>query len=127
MDAYFKTNYDFKSIEDIAEWLENADEGAELSFTEDSREDLEYNNSEPEGWFGIKKVVLFDETIYVFGDYGYGMIDNVNENNIKDEHKNLADWINSVIKNEFGYVKEELCIDKDDWNKYAKEEQELER
>lgn len=64
-------NYKFFSIAELAEALVKAPLNTAFDFTFDTKESLECQ-TEPEGWYGVKRVSLFGEAygVVCFGYYG---------------------------------------------------------
>ena len=64
--------YGFFSIKEVAEAIFKAPFNTSFDFTFDTKEDL--RKSQPEGWHGAKRIVLFGEEygVIAFGYYGGG-------------------------------------------------------
>lgn len=64
--------YTFMTVKELAEYLK-AHPNKEVGFTDDTREDLEYNDGQPTGWHGAAIVYNFDNYSLICGYYGSGI------------------------------------------------------
>ncbi len=105
--------YTFVTVKQMADWLRACNNGDELGFTNDEKEDIEVNG-EPTGWYGVTIVDLFDYPTVVFGYYGGGAIccGSINES--------FEDMIITFFNREFDIKLTEdslVCVDANDYRK----------
>lgn len=101
------SKYKFLTVREVAERLQKMDEGEILDFTFDNEEMIQ----EPTGWFGFKKIGIFDEPYgnICMGDYGASAtrIHSLQENTVEE----IAEIIQFWLEDESGYTIDKLCVE----------------
>lgn len=101
------SKYKFLTVREVAKRLQRMKEGEILDFTFDNEEMIQ----EPTGWFGFKKITIFDEPYgnICMGDYGASAtrIDSIQENTVEE----IAEVIQFWLDHESGYCVEKLCVE----------------
>lgn len=102
-----KKKYKFLTVREVAERLQKMNEGEVLDVTFDDEEMIQ----EPTGWFGLKKITIFDEPYgnICMGDYGASAtrIDSLQENTVEE----IAEVIQFWLEDESGYTIDKLCVE----------------
>lgn len=100
------SKYKLLTIREVAERLQKMKEGEVFDFTFD-----EEKIQEPTGWFGFKKISIFDEPYgnISMGDYGASAthIHSLQENTVEE----IAEIIQFWLDHESGYCVGKLCIE----------------
>lgn len=101
------SKYKFLTVREVAERLYKMDEGEVLDFTFDDEEMIQ----EPTGWFGFKKISIFDEPHgnICMGNYGASAtrIHSLQENTVEE----IAEIIQFWLEDESGYTIDKLCVE----------------
>lgn len=101
------SKYKFLTVREVAKRLQRMKEGEVLDFTFDNEEMVQ----EPIGWFGFKKITIFDEPYgnICMGDYGASAtrIHSLQENTAKE----IAEIIQFWLEDESGYTIDKLCVE----------------
>lgn len=101
------SKYKFLTVREVAERLQKMNEGEILDFTFDNEEMIQ----EPTGWFGFKKISIFDEPYgnICMGDYGASAtrIHSLQKNTVEE----IAEIIQFWLEDESGYTIDKLCVE----------------
>lgn len=118
MELKRNRTYKFMTVKEIAEKLHSMGYGDGLDFTFDSEDFVQ----EPTGWFGFKKVLIFDEPYgnITMGDYGASAsrIYSVKDNTIEEITEIIQFWLDD----ETGCSIEKICVEvpaKELWKEFG--------
>lgn len=102
-----KNLYKFLTVREVAERLQKMKEGEVLDFSFDDEEMIQ----EPTGWFGFKKINIFDEPYgnISMGYYGASAtrIHSIQENTVEE----IAEIIQFWLDHESGFRVEKICVE----------------
>lgn len=102
-----KDIYRFLTIREVAERLQKMKAGEVFDFTFDDEKMIQ----EPIGWFGFKKITIFDEPYgnICMGDYGASAtrIHSLQDNTIEE----IADIIQFWLEHESGFYVKKICVE----------------
>lgn len=91
---------EFLAPKELAEKLYNTKVGVNIYFTFDTKEDVEANDGEAEGWFGIKQLRIFDdyEPLVAIGYMGGGCtrVFDLFAETVFSEYEDKSEWISMV-------------------------------
>ena len=110
--------YRFMTVREVAEKLFSMKEGENIDFTFDNEE----YTQEPTGWYGFKRVTIFDEPYgnICIGDYGASAtrIHSIYDNTVDE----IAEIIQQWLDDESGYNIEKVCVEmkaEDLWEEFG--------
>lgn len=106
-ENYMNEKYRFMTVREVAEKLFSMKEGENIDFTFDNEEYIQ----EPTGWYGLKKVTIFDEPYgnICIGDYGAcaTRIHSISDNTVDE----IAEIIQQWLDDESGFDVEKICVE----------------
>lgn len=104
----------YKSINEIADWIKNVPFETNLSFSSNTKEDIDAGLEYLE-WFGLRKTKLFEGKSIEFGFYGKGIICA----HYYNEDEEIIDLLKVFFSNDvsFGYNDMDtlITVDKEEW------------
>lgn len=91
--------YEFMTVSQLANALCDAPYGTEFDFTFDTKDSLAIRG-EPEGWYGIKIIDMFNESVgtLCFGYYGGGCTQRIDLAMISDNEWNYDETAKAIEK-----------------------------
>ena len=106
---------EYLTPKELVERLYNTKVGVDIYFTFDSKQEVEENDGEPEGWFGIKKLEIFDDyaPLVAIGFMGGGCtrVIDVYSETVLFEDATKEEWIVIVER----FLKKYISLDHSDY------------